>query len=215
MEENQHFCQHIAVKLRCVSGEMATEVETLLPNNALLKQDEQEKRCQGDADGASEPVMKEQSVEENDSQPKENLSREYPAESEEREKADKKEFTAAPPPKVNPWTKKMDTVSSVNGQTQHGVYTISLYYMNIHNGMSKASTRTPFNSVCKFHSRVRTVSLFRACQGCLNCHLNCICMNSTDILMHSSRTLYDRECKALNAPLVCLRPCVSFSATCL
>lgn len=118
---------------------MATEVETLLPNNPLLKQGDQdhEDRCQGDIEGASEPIMKEQSLklskEENDSQAKVNLNQEeHPGESEDQEKADKKEFTAAPPPKVNPWTKKMN--SSVNGQTQHGVYK-SLYDMNIDYGM--------------------------------------------------------------------------------
>lgn len=37
----------------------------------------------------------------------------------------RKEFTEAPPPKVNPWTRKMNavTVVSVNGQTHHGLYT--------------------------------------------------------------------------------------------
>lgn len=37
----------------------------------------------------------------------------------------RKEFTEAPPPKVNPWTRKMNavTVVSVNGQTHHGSYT--------------------------------------------------------------------------------------------
>lgn len=38
---------------------------------------------------------------------------------------DKKDFAEAPPPKVNPWTRKMNavTVVSVNGQTHHGLYT--------------------------------------------------------------------------------------------
>lgn len=38
-------------------------------------------------------------------------------------KGNPKEFTEAPPPKVNPWTKKMNavTVVSVNGQA-HGLY---------------------------------------------------------------------------------------------
>lgn len=36
----------------------------------------------------------------------------------------RKEFTEAPPPKVNPWTRKMNavTVVSVNGQAHHGWY---------------------------------------------------------------------------------------------
>lgn len=38
---------------------------------------------------------------------------------------DRKEFAEAPPPKVNPWTRKMNavTVVSVNGQAHHGLYT--------------------------------------------------------------------------------------------
>lgn len=37
---------------------------------------------------------------------------------------DRKEFAEAPPPKVNPWTRKMHavTVVSVNGQAHHGLY---------------------------------------------------------------------------------------------
>lgn len=97
-----------------VSGEMATEVETLLPNNPLLKQDEQEE-CQAEKD--EEFLVTEQSLkrvkDESNSQAKESLD--APTE----EDASKKEFTEAPPPKVNPWTKKM---SGVNGQTLHGQY---------------------------------------------------------------------------------------------
>lgn len=39
---------------------------------------------------------------------------------------DRKEFAEAPPPKVNPWTRKMNavTVVSVNGQAHHGLYTL-------------------------------------------------------------------------------------------
>lgn len=104
---------------------MATEVETLLPSNPLLKQDEQEneKICQADTKEASELVTEEQRLKranENNSEANESLNEECPAESGEQEKADKKEFIVAPPPKVNPWTKKMNTVSNVNGQTQHG-----------------------------------------------------------------------------------------------
>lgn len=126
---------------------MATEVETPLPNNPLLKQEDQEheERSQSDIDGDSELVVEEKSVklakEENDSQAKVNLNQEeHPAEIEEQEKAEKTELTAAPPPKVNPWTKKMNTVSSVNGQPQHGVYK-PLYYMNIDYGMSNACNK--------------------------------------------------------------------------
>lgn len=44
--------------------------------------------------------------------------------SEEAVKGSRKEFTDAPPPKVNPWTRKMNavTVVSVNGQAHHGWY---------------------------------------------------------------------------------------------
>ncbi len=43
----------------------------------------------------------------------------------------RREFTDAPPPKVNPWTRKMNavTVVSVNGQAHHGLYPP---YMSIH-----------------------------------------------------------------------------------
>lgn len=96
-----------------VSGEMATEVETLLSRNPLLQQEEQD-RCQADKDGGF--LVKEQSLkrakDESNSQAKES-----PDSAE--DDALKKEFTEAPPPKVNPWTKKM---SGVNGQTQHGQY---------------------------------------------------------------------------------------------
>lgn len=46
---------------------------------------------------------------------------------------DRKEFAEAPPPKVNPWTRKMNavTVVSVNGQTHHGSYTPLLPYVLI------------------------------------------------------------------------------------
>lgn len=92
-----------------VRGEMATEVETLLPNNPLLKPEEG-----GEGGGFA---LKEQSLkrakDESNSQAKENLNQES------EEDACKKEFTEAPPPKVNPWTKKM---SGVNGQTLHGLY---------------------------------------------------------------------------------------------
>lgn len=88
---------------------MATEVETLLPNNSLLKPEEG-----GEGGGFA---LKEQSLkrakDESNSQAKENLNQES------EDDACKKEFTEAPPPKVNPWTKKM---SGVNGQALHGVY---------------------------------------------------------------------------------------------
>ncbi|KAG9351932.1 hypothetical protein JZ751_023183, partial [Albula glossodonta] len=137
---------------------MATQVETLLPNNPLLKQEEHghaSKMKQGEeclekgakqtstADeeskvkgGDSEQgvfVMKEQSKkqvkDESNNQEKENLDKEAThlkdtdGLTEEDMKCNKKEFAEAPPPKVNPWTKKMNavTVVSVNGQAHHAV----------------------------------------------------------------------------------------------
>ncbi len=92
---------------------MATEVETLLPRNPLLQQEEQD-RCQADNDGGF-PV-KEQSLKRAKDESN-NQVKESPDSAE--DDASKKEFTEAPPPKVNPWTKKM---SGVNGQTPHGQY---------------------------------------------------------------------------------------------
>jgi len=46
-------------------------------------------------------------------------------------KGNPKEFTEAPPPKVNPWTKKMNavTVVSVNGQA-HGLYPPRMLFLS-------------------------------------------------------------------------------------
>lgn len=47
----------------------------------------------------------------------------------------RKEFTEAPPPKVNPWTRKMNavTVVSVNGQAHHGLYPpyMLIYWLSV------------------------------------------------------------------------------------
>lgn len=47
----------------------------------------------------------------------------------------KKDFTEAPPPKVNPWTRKMNavTVVSVNGQAHHGLYPpyVLIYWLSV------------------------------------------------------------------------------------
>lgn len=50
-------------------------------------------------------------------------SQDYPDE-EDTKGCDKKDFTEAPPPKVNPWTRKMNavTVVNVNGQAHNGSY---------------------------------------------------------------------------------------------
>lgn len=96
-----------------VRGEMATEVETLLPNNSLLKPEELEHQAGGDGGFVGKEQSLKRAKDESNSQAKENL------EQESEDDACKTEFTEAPPPKVNPWTKKM---SGVNGQALHGLY---------------------------------------------------------------------------------------------
>lgn len=148
---------------------MATQVEALLPNNPLLKQEEHGhagKMQQGDeclekgakatsaADegskvkaGESEQGVfavkeqsKKQAKDESNNQEKINLDKEATnlkdadGQMDEDLKCNKKEFAEAPPPKVNPWTKKMNavTVVSVNGQTHHGVYLPWLFTFHCH-----------------------------------------------------------------------------------
>ncbi|KTG38976.1 hypothetical protein cypCar_00028770 [Cyprinus carpio] len=74
---------------------MATEVETLPPSNPLLEPEPEGR--QAERDGGY--LLKEQSLSPRCE-----------------EDASRTEITEAPPPKVNPWTKKM---SAVNGQTPH------------------------------------------------------------------------------------------------
>lgn len=133
---------------------MATQVETLLPGNPLAKAEEHGKvihgepeeeeggrsdgakrqtgvadqgsssgpgsRGQGGTPGTEKQTSKEATEEESnegcDSEDKQN--------EESVKSCNKKEFTEAPPPKVNPWTRKMNavTVVSVNGQAHHGLY---------------------------------------------------------------------------------------------
>lgn len=87
---------------------MATQVETLLhtttPTPTPLLQDEDLQPAAGHGALTPEPSS-EQAGEENSLQ--ENVEEE------------KKEFREAPPPKVNPWTKKLNSVT-VNGQTAAG-----------------------------------------------------------------------------------------------
>lgn len=130
---------------------MATQVEALLPNNPLLNpedrghagqikhgDDRMEKgpKPTGVSDEANTAkgtdaelggcTTKEQSIrhanEESCDEGKLNSGGESPNESKDGVKNNKKEFTEAPPPKVNPWTKKMNavTVVNVNGQTHQG-----------------------------------------------------------------------------------------------
>lgn len=135
---------------------MATQVETLLPNNPLIKEEEHghaskmiqhgedclEKGAKqtGVADDGSNMkadnselgvvAMKEQNSkqakEESNNQEKDILDQEKhtTGQTEDCVKCNKKEFAEAPPPKVNPWTKKMNavTVVNVNGQAHHGLY---------------------------------------------------------------------------------------------
>lgn len=130
---------------------MATQVETLLPGNPLAKAEghgkvirsEPEKkeggRCDGTkrqaavtdcspgqggtttttGGGAGEQTSK-QAVE----QSKGGGDSDEQTSDEGGKESDKKEFTEAPPPKVNPWTRKVTavTVVSVNGQAALGTY---------------------------------------------------------------------------------------------
>ncbi|KAG1930794.1 la-related protein 1-like [Pimephales promelas] len=89
---------------------MATEVETLLPSNSLLKPEELEHQAGEDGGFVGKEQSLKRAKDESNSQAKENL------EQESEDDACKTEFTEAPPPKVNPWTKKM---SGVNGQALH------------------------------------------------------------------------------------------------
>lgn len=135
---------------------MATQVETLLPNNPLIKEEEHghaskmiqhgedclEKGAKqtGVADDGSNMkadnselgvvAMKEQNSkqakEESNNQEKDTLDQEKHTidQTEDCLKCSKNEFAEAPPPKVNPWTKKNNavTVVSLNGQSHHGLY---------------------------------------------------------------------------------------------
>lgn len=97
---------------------MATQVETPLhTNNTPLLQEEDLQPPA--AHGALTPEPK-QAGEENSLQEKENVE-------------EKKEFREAPPPKVNPWTKKLNSVT-VNGQTVPGelpeCYSLYCGYIN-------------------------------------------------------------------------------------
>lgn len=131
---------------------MATQVEALLPNNPLLNPEDRGHAGQikhGDdrlekgqkQTGVSDDLStvkgtdaelggcttKEKSLKlakgESNNQGKENLPQDSQSDSSEGGKNNQKEFTEAPPPKVNPWTKKMNavTVVSVNGQAHQGL----------------------------------------------------------------------------------------------
>lgn len=137
---------------------MATQVETRLPGNPLAKAEEHGKVIHaepdeeegGREDGASQQMdiggqgtsssssslgvgqggttvtetsgrvrVEERAVGDSDDKPNEENTK----------SCDRKEFAEAPPPKVNPWTRKMSavTVVSVNGEAHHGLYTPFLF----------------------------------------------------------------------------------------
>lgn len=138
-----------------VKGEMATQVEALLPNNPLLNTEDRGHNIKhgddrlekgqkptavleeaSDAKGTDAELggctTKEQSIkqakEESNNLGKENSPEGSPSDSKEDVKNNKKEFTEAPPPKVNPWTKKMNPVTvvvAVNGQAHQGLYSLN------------------------------------------------------------------------------------------
>lgn len=129
---------------------MATQVETLLPGNPLAKAEEHGKVIRGEpeeeeggrGDGAKRQTgVADQGSSSGGSSPgqggtpgtEEQTSKQATEESKGGDSDEKqneegvktrKEFTDAPPPKVNPWTRKMNavTVVSVNGQAHHGLY---------------------------------------------------------------------------------------------
>lgn len=126
---------------------MATQVEALLSGNPLAKAEEHGKVIRGEPEeeiGQDDGAKPQTGDTERSSSPGqggthgtlEQTSKEATEEGQEGCDSDdkqnedgvkgKKEFTEAPPPKVNPWTRKMNavTVVSVNGQAHHGLYII-------------------------------------------------------------------------------------------
>ena len=132
---------------------MATQVETLLPGNPLAKAEEHGKVIRGEpeeqegsrGDGAKRqtgvadqgsssggsspgqggtPGTEERTSKEATDGSKGGSDGEDKPNEEGVKGCNRKEFTEAPPPKVNPWTRKMNavTVVSVNGQAHHGSY---------------------------------------------------------------------------------------------
>lgn len=148
-------------------GEMATQVEPLLPGNPLAKAEEHGKVIRGEpeeeeggrvdgaerqtgvadkgssssgSDGGCSPGQGgTPDVEEQTSKPATEESQ-MGCDSEDKQSEEggkssssRKEFTDAPPPKVNPWTRKMNavTVVSVNGQAHHGLYPASVLLISL------------------------------------------------------------------------------------
>lgn len=132
---------------------MATQVEALLPGNPLAKAEEHGKVIHGEPDeeeggrgdgakrqtgvaeqgsssgsspgqGGTPDTAEEQTPKQATEEGKEGCDNDDKQNEEGVKGSSKKEFTEAPPPKVNPWTRKMNavTVVSVNGQAHHGLY---------------------------------------------------------------------------------------------
>lgn len=124
---------------------MATQVEALLPGNPLAKPEEHGKVIRGGLEeeegGRGEGAKRQAAVAEQGSsstgqggtpgteQQQTSKASKVGSDNDDKQneeavKSGRKEFTEAPPPKVNPWTKKMNavTVVSVNGQAHHGQY---------------------------------------------------------------------------------------------
>lgn len=125
---------------------MATQVEALLPGNPLAKAEDHGKVIRDEPVGEEEEEEEEQrgvadssaglggttgggeQTSRQAAEPQEDVdgcdSGDKPSEEGVKDGGVRKEFTEAPPPKVNPWTRKMNTVTvvSVNGQAHTGMY---------------------------------------------------------------------------------------------
>lgn len=138
---------------------MATQVETLLPGNPLAKAEEHGKVIRGEPEeeegGRGDGAKRQTGVDDQESssleqggipgtekqtsqqatEEREGCNNEDNQNEESVKSCNKKEFTEAPPPKVNPWTRKMNavTVVSVNGQAHHGLYPpcVSIYSLSV------------------------------------------------------------------------------------
>lgn len=128
--------------------EMATQVEALLPGNPLAKAAEEHGKLGVKPHEEPEGGRGEEGPERSGGSPGQGgTAGERTSEpgidggdsdkpAEEGGKGGGKEFTEAPPPKVNPWTKKMNavTVVSVNGQAPTGLYPpphIGCHFMSV------------------------------------------------------------------------------------
>lgn len=138
---------------------MATQVEALLPGNPLAKkaEEEEEEEDEGGAERRAAGVAEPGSGGGGGSpglggtpEPEERTSNRGEEEEDDNGGKSRKEFTEAPPPKVNPWTKKMNavTVVSVNGQAHHGAYRLSVLCRVCPSGRPARCGRTRRPSSC-------------------------------------------------------------------